>query len=515
MKRLSILGVFVFGFCSIAFAQPVTFNAVLTASQETPPTNSSGHGTMTATLDASHTSLAVNLVFSGLTGPATAAHIHGEAPPGVATGVVISFNVPTNLSPSGNAVNTTFTIDKATGDKLVANPGLYYVNVHTAQNPGGEIRGQLAATGSTIYWAGDLRGSRETPPNNSTAVGAFFISLDANNNLTYEINTGGLPNPTLSHIHGPGGTAGTSVGVLITFASSASAFQNGRLSGVIPGSAISALDPTKLALLRSDPSQFYVNVHSTLDPGGEIRGQLQPASENDVAVAGKVTNGLGQNFVTDLRVFNPSFDTPVGALVEFFPAGATNTSAAASTVVNIPARGTAVMNDVNGASGLNTSGTGGLRVSSSSNLVVTSRIYNDQTAAGKGTFGQFVPGSPRSALLLHGVLPQLSTHSDLSAGSRTNVGFFNPNADTATVRLEVRDETGTSLATAVLALAGLSQQQASIGSYFPGVDLTNRPNLTLTFDSNFPIAAYGSVVDNVSSDQIFVVAQPDTGTPKS
>jgi CHRD domain len=398
---------------------------------------------------------------------------------------------------------------------MVLSPGLYYVNVHTAQNGGGEIRGQLAATGSTLYFAGELRGSNEVPPNSSTAVGAYFISLDANNNLTYEINTGGLANPTASHIHGPGGSAGNSVGVFIAIATSASAFQNGRLKGVIPGSTISTLNAANLTALRANPGDFYVNVHSTLDPGGEIRGQLTPASEADVAVAGKVTNGLGQNFVTDLRVFNPSFTSPVGALIEFFPAGAANTNAAASTVANIPPRGTAIMNDVNGSTALNTTGTGALRVSSSSSLVVTSRIYNDQTAAGKGTFGQFAPGSPRGLLLLRGVLPQLSNRSDLTTGSRTNIGFFNPNADAATVRIEVRDETGTSLASAILSLAGLSQQQASIASYFPGVDLTSRPNLTLTFDSSLPIAAYGSVVDNVSSDQIFVVAQQDTGAPKS
>lgn len=516
MKRHYLLAVIVFGVCSLALAQPVTLNAVLTSSQETPPTTSKGHGTMTATLDASHTSLAVNLVFTGLTGPATAAHIHGQAPPGSAAGVAISFNVPANLSASGNAVNQTFTIDKATGDKLAATPGQYYVNVHTAANPGGEIRGQLAATGTTLTFAGDLRGSNETPPNSSTAVGAYFITLDAANNLTYDINIGPLANPTLAHIHGPNGAAGKSAPVFIGLASSASAFQNGRLQGTVPASAISSLDPTVLAQLRSNPSDFYVNVHTTLDPGGEIRGQLQPAVENDVAVAGKVTNGLGQNFVTDLRVFNPSFDSPTTGLVEFFPAGTSaNTNAGASMIVTVPPRGTAVLNDVNGTAALNATGTGALRVSAAQNLVVTSRIYNDQTASGKGTFGQFAPGLARTSLLLHGVIPQLSNQSDLNSGSRTNIGFFNPNGSDAIVRLELRDDAGTVLGTNVFTLAAQSQQQSAIANYFSSADLSKAPNLTLSFDSNLPVAAYGSVVDNVSSDQIFVVAQPDTGAPKS
>jgi len=171
----------------------------------------------------------------------------------------------------------------------------------------------------------------------------------------------------------------------------------------------------------------------------------------------------------------------------------------------------ALQRSATGASGLNGSGIGAIRVSGASKLAVTSRIFADLRSSGKGTFGQFAAGFPRSAALRRGALLQLSNQSDLSAGSRTNVGFFNPVNQPATVRLELRDATGALVGSGLLTLQALSQQQNSIGTYFPGVDLSNTTNLTLSFDSNVGIVVYASVVDNVSTDQIFVFAQEDVG----
>src|SRR5512140_935743 len=219
MKRPLILALAIATFAATAaFSQSITLNAVLTSAQETPPNSSPGYGVGSATLDATHTSLTVNLFFTKLTGAVTGAHIHGPAGPGVPANVVINFNPATNLN--GNQLSATFTIPSTRGDQIYANPTNYYMNVHTAQNAGGEIRGQLAASTGTVYYAGDLRGGNETPPNSSTAVGAYFLSLDPTNTLTYEINIGSLANPTAAHIHT--GAAGVAGPVLIPFATSAS-----------------------------------------------------------------------------------------------------------------------------------------------------------------------------------------------------------------------------------------------------------------------------------------------------
>ncbi|HWS71340.1 MAG TPA: hypothetical protein VN605_04470, partial [Thermoanaerobaculia bacterium] len=160
---------------------------------------------------------------------------------------------------------------------------------------------------------------------------------------------------------------------------------------------------------------------------------------------------------------------------------------------------------------LNVTGTGALRVTSASKLAVTSRIFADLRSSGRGTFGQFVPGTARANALRRGALLQLSNQSDLTSGNRTNIGFFNPNIGIVTVRLELRSAAGALLGMNIVTLQPLSQQQLSLGSYFPGVDVSALQNATLSFDAGAPIVAYGSVVDNVSTDQIFVTPQEDPG----
>jgi hypothetical protein len=487
----------------VSAAHAETFGAVLTGGQENPPTGSAGIGTATVTLDSAHTSITVVMFISGLTAAVSDAHIH-EGVAGTNGPVRIGLTPGTNLV--NGRMNVTLPIDKSRGDDIAANPGKYYLNVHTSTFPGGEIRGQLTANDDITKFVADLRGSNEVPPNNSTVVGTALITIDSANNLTFDVSTPGIVNPTNAHIHGPNGAAGTNAGVFIGLFSQSNPFNNGRLRGVIPNA-----DAAQIAQLKANPSNFYVNVHTAAIPGGELRGQLVAANEADIAVAGKVAGALGTNFVTDVRIFNPS-STRASALLEYFQTGlAANSNAAASLAVDIAPRGTAVLDDVNGASFLNMSGTGGIRVTSATPIIVTSRIYNDQRAAGHGTFGQFVPGTTRAIQWRRGVLTQLANRAITAnpEGSRTNIGFFNPNAATVNVRLELRGPDGALLGTGAVDLAALSQQQGAITAYFPGVDLENRAALTVTFDASAPVIGYASVVDNISGDQIFVTAQQD------
>jgi len=142
---------------------------------------------------------------------------------------------------------------------------------------------------------------------------------------------------------------------------------------------------------------------------------------------------------------------------------------------------------------------------------VTSNIFDDQRGNGKGTFGQFVTAFTSGQALRRGVITQLSHQTDTASGFRTNVGFFNPSAVSIDVRLELRDADGTLLGSSTLVVPPFSQQQNGIPVYFPSVDFTNRPNLTLSFDASAPLFAYGSLNDNVSSDAVFIGAQADTG----
>jgi hypothetical protein len=486
-------------------AKAQTFGAVLTGSQERPtPTTTAGWGNATFTIDPSHTSMTVTITVANLNSPVTSAHIH-EKTTGSETGSVVESFIGA-LSFANGTLTGTVPMDPAVAARIIAKPSNFYVDVHTQEFPNGAIRGEIAPlSGTQFTFAGEMHGPNEVPQNFSTAVGSYFITVDKGaQTITYEINANDVIEPTLAHIHA--GAAGTAGSPVVTFATGASSWTNGRTAGVVQVG-----DAALLASIVANPENFYVNVHSTNFPGGEIRAQLTPANEVDAAVAGRVTNALGQTFVTDVRIFNPSYDDTIAPLVEFFPSGGSNITASSSIVAKIPPRGTVVMNDAVGPVWLNVSGIGALRISSEAPMAVTSRIFNDQRLLGKGTIGQFVPSTARSAALRRGVLPQLSNSAELTVGSRTNIGFFNPNPEAVTVRLELRNPSGTLIASNVITLSSLSQQQTGIGGYFPNVDLSKAVDMTMSFDANAPIVGYASVVDNLSSDQIYVAAQPDAG----
>lgn len=121
---------------SAAFAGSQMFMATLNGASETPPNTSAATGTATATLDSATKTLTWKVQYAGLTGPATMAHFHGPAAPGVAAGVQVPLMGPMASPLAGSATLT---------DPQIADleAGKWYVNVHTAQYPKGEIRGQM------------------------------------------------------------------------------------------------------------------------------------------------------------------------------------------------------------------------------------------------------------------------------------------------------------------------------------------------------------------------------------
>jgi hypothetical protein len=137
MLRTSFLAaVMTIGWLSAASAALVNFSATMNSASEVPPKTSAGSGDMLGTLDTATKNFTYTVTFQGLTGPATAAHFHGPAAAGANAGVVV---------PLGNAPTNPITGSKPLTDAQIADlmAGKWYVNVHTAANPGGEIRGQV------------------------------------------------------------------------------------------------------------------------------------------------------------------------------------------------------------------------------------------------------------------------------------------------------------------------------------------------------------------------------------
>jgi hypothetical protein len=124
---------------AVAFAGPAfadKMKAALDGKAEVPPNSSAGKGTADIDYDAASKKLSWKVTYSGLSGPATAAHFHGPAEAGKNAGVAVAIPNATASPAEGSA-----TLTDAQAADLVA--GKYYVNIHTAANPGGEIRGQV------------------------------------------------------------------------------------------------------------------------------------------------------------------------------------------------------------------------------------------------------------------------------------------------------------------------------------------------------------------------------------
>ena len=137
-KTTVVLTALAFG-AAIALASPASadkMKATLDGKSEVPTNTSAATGTADLDYDAASKKLTWKLTYSGLSGPATAAHFHGPAEAGKNAGVVLPITNATSSPADGSA-----TLTDAQAADLMA--GKMYINVHTAANPGGEIRGQV------------------------------------------------------------------------------------------------------------------------------------------------------------------------------------------------------------------------------------------------------------------------------------------------------------------------------------------------------------------------------------
>jgi hypothetical protein len=244
-------------------ATAVRVAAEMTATNETPtPKGDVGNarGTFTATLTKSGTgaTIAWRLEFNGLSGNATAAHIHvasrGQAGP---------VRVPL-CAPCSSGVTGTATIDAAVLEAILTDRA--YVNVHTQTNPAGEIRDQLSVVASI---RAALSAAQERPkPKGKVrrARGTFTATVTKSGTsgeiawrLTFSRLTG---RATAAHIHR--GARGRSGPVIVSLCAPCRSGASGRAT----------LSPSVLQALEAGTA--YVNVHTKRNPAGEIRSQIRP-----------------------------------------------------------------------------------------------------------------------------------------------------------------------------------------------------------------------------------------------
>ena len=138
MSNKTMLATLALG-ATIAFAGPAfadKMKATLDGKSEVPPNASAATGTADIDYDPASKKLSWKVTYSGLSGPATAAHFHGPAEAGKNSAVAVPIPNAGTSPVEGSA-----TLTDAQAADLTA--GKYYVNIHTAANPGGEIRGQV------------------------------------------------------------------------------------------------------------------------------------------------------------------------------------------------------------------------------------------------------------------------------------------------------------------------------------------------------------------------------------
>jgi len=359
----------------------------------------------------------------------------------------------------------------------------------------------LLASATTL--TATLSGEAITGGGATAASGFAVLDIDGTN-LSYQILTSSLAGPTSAHVHqGAAGTDGDSVIDLGTTFTAGSAF----------GSV--AVDQATVDAILANPAGYHVMVDTSTFPNGAIRGQLIAGVAQDIVlylpVAAAVSGFEGTFFRTDVRLVNLS-GGDADVTLEYYPEGPAGATAPAATSTLTVATGTeAVLDDmVADLLGI-TDGKGAVIIRADREVRGYARIYNDQIAAGAGTFGQLVRAIPISEAHTAGVVAFLSNQDPASGGFRSNIGWFNPSTSTVQVSFKAWDAaTGALLGQRTLSVAGHAQQQVGLASSTLWPSLSDSDDLLLTYEvtGGGHLFVYASIVDNVNGDAIYVAADP-------
>ena len=163
--------------------------------------------------------------------------------------------------------------------------GAAYVDVHSTARPLGLIRGQISRSGEEPpgdrFVAASLAGSKERPTAVvSTASGSATFEELSDGTVRFKLDVAGLTGATMAHIHHAVADSAGPIAVTLFTTTTPTGSVTGTLASgtfssssiVLPGIGLDSL----LSLMRL--GRTYVNVHTQLNPGGEIRAQIEPVS---------------------------------------------------------------------------------------------------------------------------------------------------------------------------------------------------------------------------------------------
>ncbi len=245
----------------IMLERDLAYRAMLDPGQENHDVVSDAMGLATFNLSKSGDLVTFYTVFDNMSSEVTMAHLH-MAPAGEDGPVVLDLGGFID----GNTISGSFDPTETEGLLEAMNMGSIYINIHTENNPAGEIRGQLMLENRLSHDAW-LDTEQEVPaPMDADGVGLGLVSFNHTmDTLFYDVQVTGLTGPiTVAHFHeAEPGVAGS---VLLDMTDNV---MGNRISGIVTGAALSVENINKFL-----SGMIYINVHTELNAPGEIRGQV-------------------------------------------------------------------------------------------------------------------------------------------------------------------------------------------------------------------------------------------------
>jgi hypothetical protein len=262
----------------VAAGEATYLVARMTGDQEVPTTSAgprvgdpNGQAVTYLRIRGNQVSFAIN--WKNIAAP-TAGHIHAGVN-GQNGGVKVGFFGA--LPSTARAVTGSVTVaDEALLESLKTNPESFYCNLHTAEFPGGAVRGQFTKSNpvdlNKVLHNGPLAaladGDQEVTGGDVDGDATAFVRASGSK-VSYSLKWSGIASPTAGHIHS--GKVGVNGPVAVGFFAAPDGLGQtiDGIAGVVTG-----LDKDIVKGIKRHPSNYYVNIHNAEFPGGAVRGQL-------------------------------------------------------------------------------------------------------------------------------------------------------------------------------------------------------------------------------------------------